>query len=125
MYFIILPTALSNDGKPRYVSIRSINKALQYVRDGNGAEIDVAVQYAGNPIQYIEAKMRNNSTVKDDNGIVIYGLEDIPGYVISKNATDYGLSDRKGTQLYRIPAFAFLYLIGKTQKERAIKALEE
>lgn len=105
----------------------SINKLYEvgYVRDGNGAEIDVAVQYAGNPIQYIEAKMRNNSTVKDDNGIVIYGLEDIPGYVISKNATDYGLSDRKGTQLYRIPAFAFLYLIGKTQKERAIKALEE
>lgn len=105
----------------------SINKLYEvgYVRDGNGAEIDVAVQYAGRPIQYIEAKMRNNSTVKDDNGIVIYGLEDVPGYVISKNATDFGLSDRKGTQLYRIPAFAFLYLIGKTQKERAIQALSE
>ena len=105
----------------------SINKLYEvgYVRDGNGAEIDVAVQYAGRPIQYIEAKMRNNSTIKDDNGIVIYGMEDVPGYVISKNATDFGLSDRKGTQLYRIPAFAFLYLIGKTQKERAIQALDE
>jgi len=105
----------------------SINKLYEvgYVRDGKGAEIDVAVQYAGRPIQYIEAKMRNNSTVKDDNGIVIYGLADVPGYVISKNATDFGLSDRKDTQLYRIPAFAFLYLIGKTQKDRAIAALNE
>ena len=103
----------------------SINKLYQvgYVRDGNGAEIDVAVQYAGQPIQYIEAKMRNNSTVKDDNGIVIYGMKDIPGYVISKNATDYGLTMRKETQLYRIPAFAFLYLIGKNQKDNAVKSL--
>ena len=103
----------------------SINKLYQvgYMRDGNGAEIDVAVQYTGQPIQYIEAKMRNNSTVKDDNGIVIYGMKDIPGYVISKNATDYGLTMRKETQLYRIPAFAFLYLIGKNQKDNAVKSL--
>ena len=44
-------------------------------------------------------------------------------YVVSKNATDFGLSDRKNTQLYRIPAFAFLYLIGKTQIDTAINAL--
>ncbi len=105
----------------------SINKLYEvgYIRDGNGAEIDVAVQYAGQPIQYIEAKMRNNSAIRDDNGIVIYGLSNVPGYVISQNAADFGLSDRKNTMLYRIPAFAFLYLIGKTQKERAIEALNE
>lgn len=84
-----------------------------YVRDNNGAEIDIAVQYASNPIQYVEAKMRNNSTVKDDNGIVIYGMENTPGYVITKNETDFGLTERGNTSLYRIPAFAFLYLIGK------------
>ena len=104
----------------------SINKLYQvgYIRDGGGAEIDVAVQYVGQAIQFIEAKMRNNSTVKDDNGIVIYGLSDIPGYVITKSSTDFGLSERKNTQLYRIPAFAFLYLIGKTQINNAIKALD-
>lgn len=35
-----------------------------YIRDGKGAEIDVAVQYAGKSIQFIEAKMRNNSDRK-------------------------------------------------------------
>lgn len=48
-----------------------------------------------------------------DSGIVIYGMEDIPGYVITKTAADYGLTERKNTQLYHIPAFAFLYLLGK------------
>ena len=97
----------------------SINLLYQvgYIRDNNGAEIDVAVQYAGQPIQYVEAKMRNNSTVKDDNGIIVYGLKNTPGYVISKTATDYGLTQRNETQLYRVPAFAFLYIIGKTHRE--------
>lgn len=86
---------------------------IGYIRDGHGAEIDVAVQYAGKPVQYIEAKMRNSSIVKDDNGIVIYGMDNTPGYVVTKNETDFGLTNRNKTQLYRIPAFAFLYLIGK------------
>ena len=67
--------------------------------------------------------MRNNSTVKDDNGIVIYGMADTPGYVISKNPTDFGLFERGATSLYRIPAYAFLYLIGKQHNQQAIKAL--
>lgn len=86
-----------------------------FIRDNNGAEIDVAVQYAGQPIQYIEAKMRNNSSIKDDNGIVIYGMDNTPGYVITKEATDFNLTKRGNTELYRVPAFAFLYLIGKNK----------
>lgn len=113
-----------------YFALENTLYEVGYVRDGNGAEIDVAVQYAGNPVQYIEAKMRNNSTVKDDNGIVIYGMKDTPGYVITQNATDFGLTDRQNTKLYRIPAFAFLYLIGKSRlrnipNDETIAALEE
>ncbi len=44
-------------------------------------------------------------------------------YVISKNPTDFGLSERGATSLYRIPAYAFLYLIGKQHNQQAIKAL--
>lgn len=83
-----------------------------YIRNNKGAEIDIAVQYVGNPIQYVEAKMRRRSSIKDDDGIIVYGLENTPGYVISRDATDYGLTQRGKTSLYRIPAFAFLYLIG-------------
>ena len=44
-------------------------------------------------------------------------------YVISKNPTDFGLSERGATSLYRISAYAFLYLIGKQHNQQAIKAL--
>ncbi len=102
-----------------YFAAKNTLYSVGYIRDTNGAEIDVAVQYAGKGIQYVEAKMRRNSTVKDDNGIIIYGMHDTPGYVISKEATDYSLTTRGETQLYRIPAFAFLYLLGKQQNEKA------
>ncbi len=98
-----------------YFALENTLYEVGYIRDGNGAEIDVAVQYAGAPVQYIEAKMRNNSTVKDDNGIVIYGMKDTPGYVITQNNTDFGITERQNTKLYRIPAFAFLYLIGRSR----------
>lgn len=105
----------------------SINKLYQvgYIRDGNASEIDIAVQYSGKSVQYVEAKMRNNSKITDTDGIIIYGMKDIPGYVISKNATDFGLSKRKDTTLYRIPAFAFLYLIGQNREERAKNAIKQ
>ena len=44
-------------------------------------------------------------------------------YVISKNPTDFGVSERGATSLYRISAYAFLYLIGKQHNQQAIKAL--
>lgn len=84
-----------------------------YIRSTKGEEIDIAVQYSGKPIQYIEAKYRGHSSIKDKDGIVVFGLKDTPGYVITKEIEDYGLTERNGTSLYRIPAVAFLYLIGK------------
>lgn len=64
-------------------------------------------------LQYIEAKYRNNSVIKDSDGIVVFGTKDTPGYVITKDPDDYGLTERKQTKLYRIPAVAYFYLIGK------------
>ena len=66
-------------------------------------------------IQYIEAKYRNDSIIKDTDGIVVFGMENTPGYAITKNPEDYGLSERKNTKLYRIPAAAYFYLIGRDQ----------
>ena len=84
-----------------------------YIRNNKGQEIDIAVQEKNVDIQYIEAKNRNNSTIKDSDGIVVFGMKDTPGFVITKNIDDFGISERKNTKLYRIPAVAFLYLIGR------------
>lgn len=107
-----LETAVYKHVKDYYLAQNSLYE-VGYTRDGKGAEVDVVVQYAGQPIQYVEAKMKNNSSISDEDGIVVYGMKDTPGYVITKNENDYGLFARGNTRLYRIPAFAFLYLIGK------------
>ena len=43
-------------------------------------------------------------------------MEDTPGYVITKDTDDFGLTEKKNTTLYRIPAVAYFYLIGRDQE---------
>lgn len=84
-----------------------------YSRSEVGQEIDIVVQENAADLQYIEAKYRNNSVIKDSDGIVVFGMKDTPGYVITKDPDDFGLTERKQTKLYRIPAVAYFYLIGR------------
>jgi predicted AAA+ superfamily ATPase len=84
-----------------------------YSRSETGQEIDIVVQENAVDLQYIEAKYRNNSPIRDSDGIVVFGMKDTPGYVITKDPGDFGLTQRKETTLYRIPAVAYFYLIGR------------
>lgn len=84
-----------------------------YSRTETGQEIDIVVQENAVDMQYIEAKYRNKSSIRDSDGIVVFGMKDTPGYVITKDTDDFGLTERKQTKLYRIPAVAFFYLIGR------------
>lgn len=84
--------------------------------DSSDKEIDIVVKENNNDYQYIEAKYRNNAHISDSDGIVVFGLKDIPGYVITKDTNDFGLFKRKETSLYRIPALAYFYLMGKNKK---------
>jgi predicted AAA+ superfamily ATPase len=65
-----------------------------YNRTDNGQEIDIVVRENANDIQYIEAKYRNDSVIKDTDGIVVYGMKNTPGYVITKNPEDYGICEK-------------------------------
>ena len=67
--------------------------------------------------RFIEAKYRNHSLIKDNDGIILYGLKDTPGYIVCKEMDDYGLSQRGDTSLYRIPALTYFYLVGKATKQ--------
>lgn len=84
-----------------------------YSRGDNNKEIDIVVKEQSKEIQFIEAKYRNKSHIKDTDGIIVYGLKDTPGYVVTKEIDDFGLSKRGDTSLYRIPAVVYFYLLGK------------
>ncbi len=101
--------------RDRFDSLDDDLYRVGYSRDDKGQEIDIVIQENSVDIQYVEAKYRNNSTIKDSDGIVVYGMENTPGYVITKDTDDFGLTERKNTKLYRIPAVAYFYLIGRNQ----------
>ena len=101
--------------RDRFDSLDDELYRVGYSRDEKGVEIDIVIQENSQDFQYVESKFRNNSVIKDTDGIVVYGMEDTPGYIITKDADDFGLSERKGTKLYRIPAVAYFYLSGRDQ----------
>lgn len=102
--------------RDRFDSLDDERYRVGYSRDDKGQEIDIVIQENSVDIQYVESKFRSNSAIKDSDGIVVYGMEDTPGYVITKDTDDFGLTERKNTTLYRIPAVAYFYLIGRDQE---------
>ncbi len=87
-----------------------------FFRNETGKEVDISITLNGNIIQLIESKYRFSSKIKDNDGIILFGLNDKPGYIISKNNDDFSYQIKDKTSLYWIPAIAYIYLLGKETK---------
>jgi len=82
----------------------------------NGREIDIVVDFPGGKI-LIEVKYREDTRVSEKDAI--YQLADgaSAAVVVTKRSEDFGLQDAKGgSKILRLPAFAFLYLLGNAEK---------
>lgn len=92
--------------------------SVGYFRGGKkGKEIDVVVDYPGTKKILIEVKYREGAPISDDDAIVEMCDEASAAIIITKSADDYGVHNTpQGTKLLRIPAFAFLYLLGHAEK---------
>jgi len=80
---------------------------------GRYKEIDIVICDRTGIRQLIESKVRNQSMIREHDLIITAALDHQPGYVITKNISDYGLSSREKAEIYRIPSTAFLYLLGQ------------
>ena len=79
--------------------------------------IDIVVDYPNTKNILIEVKYREGAPIADDDAIVELCEESSAAIIITKNADDYGVHNTKcGKDLLRIPAFAFLYLLGNAEK---------
>lgn len=91
-----------------------------YFRDGKSQkEIDIVVSFPIGRI-LIEVKYRQNSTISEQEAIVEWANDSQTkgAIVVTRNDDDYGLSKHKTkVPIIRIPAFAFLYLLGQAEKE--------
>lgn len=92
--------------------------SVGYFRGGKkGKEIDVVVDYPNIKNMLIEVKYREKAPIADDSAIVELCDEASAAIVVTKNAGDFGVHNTsKHKDLLRIPAFAFLYLLGNAEK---------
>ena len=81
-------------------------------------EIDIVVKLIRVPPILIEVKYREQSKISENDAIIQEGNSEISGLVITKRANDFGESKYGDKIIYRIPAPAFLYLLGLVEYQR-------
>lgn len=89
-----------------------------YFRGSNkNKAIDIVVDYPNIKNILIEVKYREQAPIPDDSAICGYCPEASVPIVVAKRADDYGTHHApNGKELIRIPAFAFLYLLGNAER---------
>ena len=89
-----------------------------YSRGGpKDQEIDIVVDSLNGKKTLIEVKYREQAPISDDDAIVELSKEAETAIIVTKRADDYGTHHAPdGRELIRIPAFAFLYLLGNAEK---------
>ncbi len=91
--------------------------SVGYYRGGKGdKEIDIVVDFPKGRI-LIEVKYRENAAIGPKDAIYRHTDEAASSIVVTKKEDDYGLQESAGKKkILRIPAFAFLYLLGNAEK---------
>lgn len=92
--------------------------SVGYFRGGRkNKEIDVVVDYPNTKNILVEVKYREGAPIADDDAIVELCDEASAAIVVTKTPDDFGVHNTKHeNDLLRIPAFAFLYLLGNAEK---------
>lgn len=91
--------------------------SVGYYRGGKkGNEIDIVVDFPNGKI-LVEVKYREKATIAEDDAIYEWADSASSAMVITKREDDFGIQPSKGTKkILRLPAFAFLYLLGNAEK---------
>lgn len=89
-------------------------------KSGSDKEIDIVVEFPAGKI-LAEVKYRENSEIKNSDAIVEMAGSDtgsiVSALVITKRPDDYGLTSHDTKiPIMRVPAHAFLYLLGHAEK---------
>lgn len=92
--------------------------SVGYYRGGRkGKEIDIVVDYPNTSKILIEVKYCENAAISDSDAISELCGSASAAIVVTKNTDDFGVHNTKsGKDMLRIPAFAFLYMLGHAEK---------
>ncbi|MEQ8200537.1 MAG: hypothetical protein ABRQ24_03825 [Syntrophomonadaceae bacterium] len=91
--------------------------SVGYYRGGkSGNEIGIVVDFPKGRI-LIEVKYRENAVIGPKDALYTHADQAVSAIVITKKDSDFGLQDSVGKKkILRIPAYAFLYLLGNAEK---------
>lgn len=91
--------------------------SVGYYRGGKkDNEIDIVVEFPSGKI-LIEVKYREHAPIGEKDAIYTLADEATCSIVVTKRDNDYGLQSSAGTKkILRIPAYAFLFLLGNAEK---------
>ena len=113
---IIAETVIYQHVKSFYYDVGT---EVGYYRDtSKGKEIDIVVKSMHFSPILIEVKYREQSKIKESDAIISENNFKNIGLVITKNPSDYGLFNYGEKRIYKIPAPAFLYLLGKVSEDK-------
>lgn len=100
--------------------------SVGYYRGGKkDKEIDIVVEYPKSKNILIEVKYRDNAPIADNDAISELCETSSASVIVTKSPTDYGVHNTKsGFKMLRIPAYAFLYLLGHAEKN-GYKGIED
>lgn len=88
-----------------------------YRGGGKDKEIDIVVEYPKIKNILIEVKYREEAPIPDHSAIATLCHEASASIVVTKSPSDYGLHHAPNDEvMVRIPAYAFLYLLGHAEK---------
>lgn len=92
--------------------------SVGYFRGGKiSKEIDIVVDNHNSGNILIVVKYREGAPISDEDAISELCSEAAAAIVVTKAASDFGVHNTKsGKDMLRIPAFAFLYLLGHAEK---------
>ena len=91
--------------------------SVGYYRGGKkGNEIDIVVDFPNGKI-LIEVKYREQATINEKDAIYEFAGQSTCAIVVTKRENDYGIQPSAGdSKILRLPAFAFLYMLGNAEK---------
>ena len=91
--------------------------SVGYYRGGKrDKEIDIVVSYPKVKNLLVEVKYRDDAAIPVDSAICELCSQASVSIIVTKRPDDYGFHDAPdGTKIIRIPAFAFLYLLGHAE----------
>ena len=88
-----------------------------YYRGERDKEIDIVVDYPKVQNILVEVKYREDAKISKEDAISKLAGESSASIIVTKRSDDFGIQKlANGQELIRLPAYAFLYLLGHAEK---------